>query len=62
MCNPNLPLYPNPTKDCSWDCNFRDICIMVDRDDDWEYALQDTTVQRDDNQAEEIKSWRQLLK
>jgi len=62
MCDPNLPLYPNPTRDCSWDCSFRDICIMVDRDDDWEYALLDTTVTRDDDQAEAVKSWRQLLK
>lgn len=57
MCNPDLPLYPNPTRDCSWDCTFRDICIMVDRDDDWEHSLNDTTIQR----KEEMSTWRQHL-
>ena len=57
MCDPNLPLNPNPTRDCSWDCGFKDICIMVDRDDDWEYALNDITIQR----TEDDTSWRQHL-
>jgi len=58
MCNPNLPLYPNPTRDCSWDCNLQDICLMMDRDDDWEHQLQEATVQR----TEENTEWRQYLK
>lgn len=35
MTNPNLPLYPSPTKDCHWDCHMRDTCLMIDREDDW---------------------------
>lgn len=58
MCNPDLPLYPNPTRDCSWDCQLQDICLMVDRDDDWSFALNETTVQR----TQEAGEWRQYLK
>ncbi len=58
MCNPDLPLYPNPTRDCSWDCSLSDVCLMVDRDDDWQDLLIDLTVQR----VEENKGWRQYLK
>jgi len=32
-------LYPNPTKDCSWDCDFKDICSMVDEGDDWQHIV-----------------------
>lgn len=58
MCNPDLPLYPNPTRDCSWDCQLQDVCLMVDRDDDWEHALNDLTVQR----TQEAGDWRRYLK
>ncbi len=57
MCNPNLPLYPNPTRDCSWDCSYRDVCIMVDRDDDWEHHLNDITIKR----VTEAGEWRNYL-
>ena len=57
MCNPDLPLYPNPTRDCSWDCGLREICLMVDRDDDWQEQLNDSTVQR----TEEAGTWRRHL-
>jgi len=30
MINPNLYLYPNPTRDCMWDCDFRSTCIEMD--------------------------------
>lgn len=36
----NASLWPNPTKDCSWDCDYRDVCPMVDDGSDWEYVLQ----------------------
>lgn len=32
-------LWPNPTKDCSWDCDYRDLCPMVDDGSDWEDVL-----------------------
>ena len=57
MLNPDLPLYPNPTRDCSWDCSLQDICLMVDRDDDWEPLLLELTVAK----TEEIYTWRDHL-
>ena len=57
MCNPNLPLYPNPTRDCSWDCSFQEVCLMVDRDDDWDSQLEILTV----NSTEESEGWRTNL-
>ena len=32
-------LYPNPTKDCSWDCDFKSLCPMVDEGDDWQDVM-----------------------
>lgn len=31
MIQPDLYLFPNPTRDCIWDCPFRDACLMMDR-------------------------------
>lgn len=31
MIDPNLYLFPNPTRDCIWDCPFREACLMMDR-------------------------------
>ncbi len=57
MCNPDLPLYTNATRDCSWDCGFQDICLMMDRDDDWSFQLSESTIQR----KEESGEWRKYL-
>ncbi len=57
MLDPDLPLYPNPTRDCSWDCTLQDICLMIDRDDDWKPLLNDLTIQH----TEESHSWRDHL-
>jgi hypothetical protein len=39
MLDPNLPLYPNMTKDCSWDCSYRDPCLVKDDGGDYQYIL-----------------------
>lgn len=57
MLNMELPLYPNETKDCSWDCSFQDVCIMMDRRDSWNDILLETTVSRSD----ETDDWREYL-
>lgn len=31
MIDPDLYLFPNPTRDCIWDCPFREHCIMMDK-------------------------------
>ncbi|MFI3171128.1 MAG: PD-(D/E)XK nuclease family protein [Eubacteriales bacterium] len=33
MLKPGLVCYPTPTRDCIWDCPFRDACVMMDKDD-----------------------------
>lgn len=33
MLNPHTICYPTPTRDCIWDCPFRDACIMQDDED-----------------------------
>jgi hypothetical protein len=39
MLNPGLPLYPNPTTDCKWDCTFKAPCLAKDDGSDYEYIL-----------------------
>ncbi len=47
MLDPHIPLYPNPTMNCSWECkDFRTICILMDEGGDWEGALQDNFKER----------------
>jgi hypothetical protein len=57
MLSPRLALYPNPTKDCHWECEFRDICQMVERNEDWEFELEQQTIDR----SEENLSWRKFV-
>ena len=57
MLNPDLPMYSNPTRDCSWACHFREPCLMMDRGDDWKFVLNETTVSRED----ENDDWRKYL-
>lgn len=33
MIDPNNYLLPNPTRDCIWDCPFREACLCLDRGD-----------------------------
>lgn len=46
MLNPELPLYPNPTRDCIWDCSFRSVCLAMDDGSDWQYMLDSEFVNR----------------
>ena len=46
MLNPDLPLYPNPTRDCSWDCPLLEPCISLDDGSDWEASLKGITQPR----------------
>jgi hypothetical protein len=38
MLNPQLDLYPNPTRDCNF-CGFKGPCIAIDSGEDWEEEL-----------------------
>lgn len=35
MLTPSLPIYPNPTRDCAWDCQFRSVCLAMSDGSDW---------------------------
>lgn len=57
MLNPNLPLYPNPTKDCAWDCPFRAVCVAMDEGADWEYILENEFEPRHETMKDELPAW-----
>lgn len=59
MLDPDLPIYPNPTRDCSWDCQaFQAACIGMDSGEDWTAQLIDHTIKRN---APEL-NWREQLR
>lgn len=57
LLDPDLPMYPNPTRDCSWDCDFQMACIALDSNLDWTHELEVTTTARE----EDDKTWRNQL-
>jgi hypothetical protein len=58
MLNPDLPLYPNPTRECSRMCSFVQPCVAFDRNEDWEGMLAEGFSARD--QAPD-RMWRRRL-
>lgn len=42
-------VYPTPTKDCSWDCVFKNVCPQMDDGSRWEGALEENYVKIDPN-------------
>lgn len=50
MLNPNLPLYPNPSRWCNhwqYPCNFLSACTSMDDGGDWMHELEMTTDPRE---------------
>lgn len=43
MVNPELSLYPNPTKDCEWDCPMQMACIAMDDGGDADAMIDELT-------------------
>lgn len=59
MTNPELRLYPNPTRDCNWDCKaFYDACLMLDDGGDAAGYVEGSTVSRE----EESELWLKELR
>jgi hypothetical protein len=58
MLNPELCLYPNPTRDCSRMCGFLPSCVAMDAGADWEEMLLARYAERD--QAPD-RFWRRRL-
>lgn len=48
-----LPIYKNPTRDCSWDCEFFDMCELHETGGDWK-ELRRMTMERWDPYEEHI--------
>lgn len=60
MLNPDLPLYPNPTRECvQYTCDFFDPCVGVDDGDDWAAILEDEYICQREYHSD---PWRALLK
>ena len=57
MLDPDLPLYPSPSRFCGT-CFFLMPCIAKDNRDDWESLLKDITQTR----PKERDEWRKHLK
>lgn len=47
ILNPDLPLYPNPTRDCSRMCGFLPACVAFDAGRDWEGIIEGRFGKRD---------------
>lgn len=64
MINPNLYLFPNPTRDCIWDCPLRDICIALDdgRLDDVNYTLEMEYSKRPREEDGDQEAWMDKIK
>lgn len=58
MLNPQLALYPNPTRDCSWDCSARSVCLAMDDGGDYEALLAAEFRERKDGKD----PWRKNIK
>lgn len=64
ITNPNLPLYPNATKDCEWMCPMQAACVAMDDGSDWEKTLGDYSIMTGDvltQREKEQLRWRDLL-
>lgn len=57
MLNSNLPLYPNPTRECGHMCSFNSACISMDDGSDWRFELQIGFRKKD----ADFESWRKFL-
>lgn len=64
MINPDLYLFPNPTRDCGWDCPFREYCIMIDqgRESEAKAMLSLEFEPRDTVQEHNLDDWMERIK
>lgn len=58
MIDPNISIYPNPTRDCAWDCPFRTVCVAMDEGSDWRYLVENDFRKKEEGTAE----WRNRIK
>ena len=49
-------LYPNPTRDCTWDCDFKDVCPLVDDGSDYAHIIETAyEVRGHEEEGEELR-------
>jgi hypothetical protein len=60
MLNPGLEVYPNPTRDCTWDCEFRAMCTAMNDGSDWEF-MRDSEYERWEGDGYKSNTWRSRL-
>ncbi|MGL5078940.1 MAG: PD-(D/E)XK nuclease family protein [Waterburya sp.] len=58
MMNPDLALYPNPSRDCAHMCSFNSACVSYDDGSDWEFELLENFASRDSDLE---RYWRRRL-
>jgi hypothetical protein len=58
MLNPDLPLYPSPTRECARMCSVLGACLAFDNGEDWEGILADKFTARDQGPD---RMWRRRL-
>lgn len=64
MCRADKYLYPTPTRDCIWECPFREACILLDKRqyDEADRVISLTFEPRDKERSEEEASWMDNIK
>lgn len=60
MLNESLPLYPNQTRDCSWQCPLQAACVALEDGSDYDSALSSYAMKPSQSEAESM-TWRKLL-
>lgn len=56
MLHPHLRIYPNPTRDCTWDCPFKDMCLAMEEGADWKFYLDEFEI-RNETMKSEYPTW-----
>jgi len=41
MLSKHLIMYPSPNAECSWQCDFRQVCLAMDGGSDWKFMLKE---------------------
>jgi RecB family exonuclease len=59
MLDPAISIYPNPTRDCAWDCPFREVCLLQEEGEEEEWRYQLTNFFRE--KEEESDLWREKI-
>lgn len=51
--------YHNPTRDCSWDCDFYDVCVGMNNNEDVDWMLETLYERRAEEDTSAVFAWEQ---